>query len=344
MRVSVLDQSIAAAGRPQGQAIRDTLALAQRCDTLGYHRFWVSEHHSHPTIVGTAPEILIAAIATHTRTIRVGSAGVMLPHYAPLKVAEQFRVLDALAPGRIDLGLGRAPGSDGRTAYALNPMAGERPAQFPNDVADLDAWVHGEPLSAGHPYGAVEAMPKGDTAPELWILGSSTYGAQVAAHFGLPYSFAWFFTDGRGGQEALDIYRTHYRPSARHPKPNAGICVWALAADTEEEAQHHYSSRARWQLYRDRGIYLPLDPPEVAMAYEYTGAEAARIAELRRTSMVGAAPEVAARIRDLAGRVGVDELAIVTWAHDERARHVSYSLLARELGLAERPLGAAAAE
>ncbi len=344
MRVSVLDQSIAAAGRPQGQAIRDTLALAQLCDTLGYHRFWVSEHHSHPTIVGTAPEILVAAIATHTRTIRVGSAGVMLPHYAPLKVAEQFRVLDALAPGRIDLGLGRAPGSDGRTAYALNPMAGERPAQFPNDVADLDAWVHGEPLAAGHPYGAVEAMPKGDTAPELWILGSSTYGAQVAAHFGLPYSFAWFFTDGRGGQEALDIYRTHYRPSARHPKPNAGICVWALAAETAEEAQHHYSSRARWQLYRDRGVYLPLDPPEVAMSYEYTGAEAARIAELRQTSMVGAAPEVAARIRDLAGRVGVDELAIVTWAHDERARHASYSLLARELRLAERPLGAAAAE
>ena len=344
MRISILDQSIAAAGRPQGQAIRDTLALAQRCDTLGYHRFWVSEHHSHPTIVGTAPEILVAAIAVQTERIRVGSAGVMLPHYAPLKVAEQFRVLDALAPGRIDLGLGRAPGSDGRTAYALNPMAGERPAQFPNDVADLDAWVHGEPLAAGHPYGAVEAMPKGDTAPELWILGSSTYGAQVAAHFGLPYSFAWFFTDGRGGQEALDIYRTHYRPSARHPKPNAGICVWALAAETEEEAQHHYSSRARWQLYRHRGIYLPLDPPEVAMGYDYTGAEEARIAELRRTAMVGAAPEVADRIRDLAGRVGVDELAIVTWAHDERARHVSYTLLARELGLAERAVGAAAAE
>ena len=343
MRVSVLDQSIAASGRPQGQAIRDTLALAQRCDALGYHRFWVSEHHSHPTIVGTAPEILIAAIATHTRTIRVGSAGVMLPHYAPLKVAEQFRVLDALAPGRIDLGLGRAPGSDGRTAFALNPLANERPAQFPNDVADLDAWVHGEKLAEGHPYGAVEAMPKGDTAPEIWILGSSTYGAQVAAHFGLPYSFAWFFTDGRGGQEALDIYRTHYKPSARHPQPNAGICVWALAAATDEEAQHHYSSRARWQLYRDRGIYLPLDPPDEAMRHDYTGAELARIAELRRTALVGAAPAVADRIRELAGRVGIDELAIVTWAHDEKARHDSYTLLARELGLTPRPEGAATA-
>lgn len=336
MRVSILDQSIAAAGRPQGAAIRDTLALAQHCDTLGYHRFWVSEHHSHPTIVGTAPEILIAAIATHTTHLRVGSAGVMLPHYAPLKVAEQFRVLDALAPGRIDLGLGRAPGSDGRTAFALNPMANERPAQFPNDVADLMAWVHGEPLAENHPFGVVEAMPKGETAPEMWILGSSLYGAQVAAHFGLPYSFAWFFTDGRGGQEALDIYRQTYRPSKRHPEPNAGICVWALAAETDDEAQHHYSSRARWQLYRDRGLYLPLDPPEVAMSFDYSDAEMARIAELRRTAFVGAAPQVADRIRELAERTGVDELAIVTWTHDEQARRDSYSLLARELGLPVR--------
>lgn len=336
MRIAILDQSIAASGRPQGQAIRDTLELAKRADALGYHRFWVSEHHSHPTIVGTAPEILIAAIATHTRHIRVGSAGVMLPHYAPLKVAEQFRVLDALAPGRIDLGLGRAPGSDGRTAFALNPLANERPAQFPNDVADLDAWVHGEKLAEGHPFAAVEAMPKGDTAPEIWMLGSSNYGAQVGAHFGLPYSFAWFFTDGRGGQEALDLYRMHYRPSARHPEPNAGICVWALAAETAEAAQYHYSSRAHWQLYRDRGIYLPLDPPEHALAQDYSAAEAARIAELRRNALVGTAPEVAARIRELGGRLGVDEIAIVTWAHDERARQTSYSLLAAEFGLVPR--------
>lgn len=339
MRFSILDQSIAASGRPQGQAIRDTLDLAKRADALGYHRFWVSEHHSHPTIVGTAPEILIAAIATHTRHIRVGSAGVMLPHYAPLKVAEQFRVLDALAPGRIDLGLGRAPGSDGRTAFALNPLANERPAQFPNDVADLTAWVHGEPLAENHPFRMVEAMPKGDTAPEIWMLGSSDYGAQVGAHFGLPYSFAWFFTDGRGGQEALDLYRMHYRSSARHPEPVAGICVWALAAETEEEAQYHYSSRAHWQLYRDRGVYLPLDPPEHALSQRYSEVEAARIAELRRKSLVGTAADVAARIRELGSRLEVDEIAIVTWAHDEQARHTSYALLANELGLSPRPAG-----
>ena len=197
LRLSVLDQSVAVVDRPHGDAIRNTIALAQYCETLGYERFWVSEHHSHGTIVGTAPEILIAAIAAVTKRIRVGSAGVMLPHYSPLKVAEQFRVLEAIAPGRIDLGLGRAPGSDGRTAFALNPLANERPAHFPSDVRDLMAWVTGSPLAEGHPFASVRAYPAGETVPEVWMLGSSNYGAQVAAHFGLPYAFAWFFTEAR---------------------------------------------------------------------------------------------------------------------------------------------------
>ena len=333
MRISILDQSIAAAGRTQGAAIRATLDLAKAADTMGYHRFWVSEHHANPTIVGTAPEILIASIASNTQRIRVGSAGVMLPHYAPLKVAEQFRVLDALAPGRIDLGLGRAPGSDGRTAFALNPQANQRPAEFPNDVADLDAWVHGEPLAENHPYGSIQAMPQGDTAPELWILGSSTYGAQVAAHFGLPYSFAWFFTDGQGGQQALDIYRSHYKPSLRHPKPNAGICIWALVADSAEEAAYHYASRARWRLFRDQGVFTPLEHPDTALAHDYSAREQAHMEMHRDRALIGKAGDVAARIRALAAETGVDELAIVTWAHDEAARHKSYQLLADEFAL-----------
>src|SRR5450755_2704752 len=162
MRLSVLDQSVAVAGRPHEQSIRNTVALAQYCETLGYDRFWVSEHHNPPTIVGTAPEIVMAAIAARTERIRVGSAGIMLPHYAPFKVAEQFRVLDAIAPGRIDLGLGRAPGSDGRTAFALHPLANERPAQFPGDVRDLMAWVSGSALPEGHPFKLVKANPSGE--------------------------------------------------------------------------------------------------------------------------------------------------------------------------------------
>jgi luciferase family oxidoreductase group 1 len=257
MRLSVLDQSIAVVDRPQDQSIRNTVALARHCEALGYERFWVSEHHNHPTIVGTAPEIVIAAIAATTDRIRIGSAGIMLPHYSPFKVAEVFRVLDALAPGRIDLGLGRAPGSDGRTAFALNPAANERPEHFPADVRDLLAWVHGKPLVERHPFAAVKAFPQTDTAPEVWILGSSDYGAQVAALFGLPYCYAWFFSDGAGGERAIKLYKEKYRPSVRHPEPRSGLCVWALAAETMEEAQYHFTSRALSRMNRDRGVLVP---------------------------------------------------------------------------------------
>jgi luciferase family oxidoreductase group 1 len=334
---SILDQSIANAGRPQGEAIRNTLALAHATEAMGYHRFWVSEHHNNPAIVGTAPEILIGAIAATTSRIRVGSAGVMLPHYAPYKVAEQFRVLEALAPGRIDLGLGRAPGSDGRTAYALNPNANERPQQFPSDIRDLQAWLTGAALREGHPFTNVRANPAGDTSPEIWILGSSDYGAQVAAHFGLPYAFAWFFTDGAGGADAMRIYRDQYQPSARHPAPRPALCVWALAADTEDEAQHHFTSRARFRLLRDRGTFGPLEAPDIAAAYDYTDAERARLTEYRRTAFVGTGAQVAERIHDLAQRMQAAEMAIVTWAFDEQVRVKSYQLIAKALGVTPHP-------
>jgi luciferase family oxidoreductase group 1 len=324
---------MAVAGRPHDVSIRNTVSLAQLCEKLGYARFWVSEHHSHPSILGTAPEILIAAIAATTDRIRIGSAGVMLPHYSPLKVAEQFRVLDALAPGRIDLGLGRAPGSDGRTAFALNPMAHERAENFPADVRDLMAWVYGEPLVDNHPFGMVQAYPQTDTVPEIWILGSSDFGAQLAAHFGLPYCFAWFFTDGRGGKRAIDLYMENYQPSERFPEPLAGLCVWCLAADTDEEAQHHYTSRAVWQLSRDRGIFIPMDSPEDAAAKPLSPQEEARLEQLRQEAFVGTSDKVVGQVRDLAEQIGVQETAIVTWTHDEQVRRNSYTLLADAFGL-----------
>ena len=332
-RLSVLDQSIAVAGRPHDQSIRNTVALAKHCEALGYQRFWVSEHHNHPTIVGTAPEIVMAAIAATTERIRIGSAGIMLPHYAPFKVAEVFRVLDALAPGRIDMGLGRAPGSDGRTAFALNPAANERPEHFPADVRDLIAWVHGEPLVERHPFATVKAFPQGATAPEVWILGSSDYGAQVAALFGLPYCYAWFFSDGAGGERAIDLYKRTYRPSARHPEPHCGLCVWALAAETMEQAQYHFTSRALSRINRDKGILEPLEAPDVAAAAPLTVHEQARLKQFRQDSFVGTGPEVAARIQELATRVGVEEMAVVTWTHDEDVRRESYTQLARAFDL-----------
>lgn len=335
MRYSILDQSIAVAGSPQGQAIRDTVALAQHCEALGYARFWVSEHHNHPTILGSAPEILLAAIAMRTSRIRIGSAGVMLPHYSPYKVAEQFRVLDALAPDRIDLGLGRAPGSDGRTAFALNPNANERPHAFPSDVRDLLAWVAGEPLVEGHPFGAVKAFPAGDTVPQTWILGSSDYGAQVAAMFGLPYAFAWFFTDGKGADRALRIYKENYRPSERWPEPHCAICVWALAGDDKAEAERNFLPRAKWRLHRDRGQFVAMESPEKIEADGLNAAEESRVKAMLRDGFVGEGPEVSGRIQALGEELEVDEIAIVTWAHDEAIRHRSYELLAAGLGVGQ---------
>lgn len=330
MRLSVLDQSVAIAGRPQGVSIRETLALARHCEALGYRRFWVSEHHNHDTITGTAPEIVMAAIAATTARIRIGSAGIMLPHYSALKVAEQFRVLDALAPGRIDLGLGRAPGSDGRTAFALNPNAGQGADRFPDQVRDLLAWVTGDPLPDGHSFGSIRAFPAGETAPQTWMLGTSDYGAQVAAHFGIPYCFAYFITQGQGCAQALDLYRQNYRPSARHPEPIATVCVWALTADTDDAVNFEFLPRAQSRLARDRGVLQPIVSPEAAAAQSYSAREKARIEALRDESIIGTPDRVAAQLRDLARGLGIDEVVVLTWTHGLAARKRSYELLARE--------------
>jgi len=333
LKLSVLDQSTAAQGYPQDQAIRDTVALARACEDWGYHRFWVSEHHNHPTIVGTAPEIVMAAIAQATDRIRIGSAGVMLPHYAPLKVAEQFRVLDALAPGRIDLGLGRAPGSDGKTAMALNPNGMEDAEHFPANVRDLIQWVTGEALVDGHPFGDLKALPMTDTTPDVWMLGTSDYGAQVAAHFGLPYSFAHFITDGGGVARALDIYRAGYKPSDRYPAPYANICVWALAAETDEEAERLFWPRAYWKLMRNRGGLRALISPDEAANHPYTDSDRRFIEEMRSHALIGSAPRLADKLRELAETYKLDEIVVLTWAHDQQDRVRSFELLAREFGL-----------
>jgi len=332
MKLSVLDQSTASKGRTEDQAIRETLDLARRCDALGYNRYWVSEHHNTGNIVGTAPEILMSAIAATTQRIRIGSAGVMLPHYSSLKVAEQFRVLEAIAPGRIDLGLGRAPGSDQRTSFALNP-ASNNAADFPQQVYELQAWVSGTPLDSRHPFHMIKAHPLGPTSPELWILGSSDYGAQLAAHFGLPYAFAYFFTDGHGMEEALDLYRRNYKPSERHPEPQATICVWALAADSEAEAQRLAMSRHHSRVLRDVGIRDALVSPEEAAAYPYSEMQRAKLESMRRRAIVGTAEQVREQLTQLAARHGFDELVVVTWTYDPAPRHRSYELLAQAFGL-----------
>ena len=333
MKLSVLDQSTAAEGATQDVAIRETLALARHCEALGYHRYWLSEHHASDSIVGTAPEVLMGAIAATTTRIRVGSAGVMLPHYSSLKVAEQFRVLEAIAPGRIDLGVGRAPGSDRRTALALNPYANAA-EEFPRQVQELRAWVSGEPLPEGHPFAAIKAQPTGPTSPEIWILGSSDYGAQLAAHFGLPYAFAYFFSEGRGTEQALALYRRNYRPSHRHPHPQATICVWALAADSDAEARRLLQTREFWRVGFEKGLRQPLVTPEFAASYPYTADERALIEALRRKAIAGTGDAVAGRLHELARQFELEELVVVTWTHDAAARRRSYELVAGACGIA----------
>ena len=333
LRFSVLDQSTVVTGRSPDTSIRESLALARHCESLGYHRYRCAEHHNSESQAGTAPEILITAIAATTSRIRVGSAGVMLPHYSSLKVAEQFRVLEAIAPGRIDLGLGRAPGSDGRTAFALKPLADTAAEHFPAQVRDLLAWVAGEKLIEGHPFRDVLAQPRGPSIPEVWVLGSSDYGAQVAAYFGLPFCFAHFITDGQGTEQALALYRDGYRPSRRHPAPHPAICVWAMAADTETEAARLFTSRELWRLARDRGVFTALPSPEEAAAHQYSDLECQRIERLRARSLYGTAPRVGARLRELAASYGVEEIAILTTLHDPDTRRRSYTLLAQEFRL-----------
>ncbi|MDB5369385.1 MAG: class flavin-dependent oxidoreductase [Roseomonas sp.] len=333
LALSILDQSTIVSGRGAADAVRETLELAQLADGLGYARYWLAEHHNSASHAGAAPEILIAAIAATTRRIRVGSAGIMLPHYAALKVAEQFRMLEAIAPGRIDLGVGRAPGSDGRTAYALNPAAAQAADHFPQQIQDLLGWL-GEGLPVDHPYRSIRAQPEVPTTPQIWVLGSSEYGAQLAAWLGLPYCFAFFITDGQGAAEALALYRQSFRAVAgRLGAPHAAIGVHALCAETEAEARRLYRSRELWRLSRDRGIYPPLPSPEEAASYPYTEAEQAHLDRIRSRAIIGTPEQVHARLTALAAELQVEEIAVLTPMHDPAARRNSVRLLAQAFGL-----------
>ena len=333
MQVSVLEQSVAVEGKPQHMTIQDSINLAKKVEKLGYKRFWVSEHHNHPTIIGTAPEILMAAIATQTKTIRIGSAGIMLPHYAPFKIAEQFRVLEAIAPNRIDLGLGRAPGSDGRTALALNSNSRNDSEQFPGHVRDLMAWVSNETLLEGHPFRHLVAQPTSDTSPEIWMLGTSNYGAQLAAYLGIPYCFAHFITDGSGIKEAIEIYRSEFRPTTKLKKPLVNVCLWALTAKTQEEAKYLFASRAAWKIGRNFGHLGPITDPDNALNIIHDNSWEDEYELMFSNSIVGEVDFTKNKIKKLVKENNIDEIAILSWCHSETARVKSYELFADAFSL-----------
>jgi luciferase family oxidoreductase group 1 len=332
--LSVLDQSPVASGRAPADAVRETLELAQVADRLGYRRYWLAEHHSTPGLADASPEILIGQVAARTRGIRVGAGGIMLQHYSSLKVAESFRMLETLFPGRIDLGIGRAPGSDGLTARALQAGIGRPMERFPDDVADLLGFVRGR-LDPGHPFARVRAMPEGPTASEVWLLGASGESAALAAYFGTAFSFAHFI-NADGGEVVTRAYAREFRASAEFAAPRASAAVFVVCADSEAEARRLARSRALFIARLRTGRPGTYPSPEEAEAHAWTPTELAVAREGERRTIAGAPEQVRTRLLALASDYGVDELVIVTITHDPKARVRSYELLAQAFELEER--------
>jgi luciferase family oxidoreductase group 1 len=330
--LSVLDQSPIRSGGTAAEAVQETLQLAEIADRLGYHRYWLAEHHSSGALASSSPEILIGQVANRTAHLRVGSGGVMLSHYSALKVAENFRMLETLFPGRIDLGIGRAPGSDQRTARALRQGLEQLGIErFPEQVADLIGFLH-DRLEPDHPFAGVRAMPAGPSAPEVWLLGSSDASAVYAAQFGAAFSFAHFIST-EGGPEAMQTYRAAFRPSVSLAEPRANAAVFALCADTESEARRLAKSRDLFLLRLYTGRFGPYPSVEEAEGYPYTNRDLAIIHHTRQRTIAGAPEQVRERLLALGAEYGVDELVIVSMTHDFKARVRSYELLAEAFGL-----------
>jgi luciferase family oxidoreductase group 1 len=332
--LSVLDQSPIGSGRTAQDALAETLTLAQLADRLGYTRYWLAEHHNTASLAGSAPEVLIARVASVTSGIRVGSGGVMLSHYSPLKVAETFKVLHALFPGRIDLGIGRAPGSDPRTAYALAQGQPRSIERFPQQLQDLEAFLY-DVLPPEHPYQGVRATPEAEGVPEIWLLGSSDQSAAYAAQFGFAFSFAHFI-NRHGSIPVLAAYREDFLPSPTLAAPRASLAVRVLCADTDDEAQRLSSSFALMRLRMERGERGPVPSVEEALAYPYTDLDRARLEMVLQGAFVGSPQTVVPRLEEMAAAHEVDELVIITICHDPAARRHSYQLLADAFRLAPR--------
>ncbi|MBC2776822.1 LLM class flavin-dependent oxidoreductase [Parasphingopyxis marina] len=331
--LSVLDQSPIAEGRSAADALADTLDLARHCDALGYRRYWVAEHHASPALGGAAPEALIGPIALATQQIRVGSGGIMLPHYSPFKVAETFALLSALAPNRIDLGLGRAPGGDMRTMLALQRDRSRRMPldDFPSNLAELLAYF-GEGLPEDHPFASLEdTLPSGGGMPAPWLLGSSMDSALWAAEAGLPYCFADFIN--RDGAPIAAEYRKRFTPSVHGEAPHVMVASWTIAADDSETAIRLGKPAAMLGALLHRNVLIPVPTLETAESWiaDNPGALDAR----RRRAILGTPAEVHAELDAVAAEYEADEMMLVNIMADHDARKHSYSLVAGEYGLAK---------
>ncbi len=324
-RLSVLDLAPVSSDTTPGAALQASTDLAQAAERLGYHRYWVAEHHGMPGIASSAPAVLIAHLAAATSTIRLGSGGVMLPNHAPLVVAEQFGTLEALHPGRIDLGIGRAPGTDRLTAHALR-----RPTSvddFPADLAELRAFLGDGGFADDHPYRSVRAVPSGEGHPSIWLLGSSGYSARLAGELGLPFAFAHHFSS-QYTIPALDLYRASFQPSPTLDRPYAVVTAAVICADTAEEAARLAAPAGLSVLRLRSGNPGRLPTPEEALAYPYTPEERAAIESFTASYVIGDPAEVRSGLADLQARTGADELMVATNVGDPKLRIRSYELVA----------------
>jgi len=325
--VSVLDLSLVTTATPPSASLRNSIDLAKHVDGLGYRRYWLAEHHSLSSVASPAPEIMIGQIAAATQRLRVGAGGVMLPNHAPLMVAERFKMLEALFPGRIDLGLGRAPGTDHVAAHALRRRLEPREGDdFLERLFELTLWDTRE-FPPEHPYHSVVAMPNDAPLPPIWLLGSTDYSAQVSAQIGMGFAYAHHF----GSADAVDVmthYRTHFKPSRWRDSPHAILTIAVIMAPTDEEAERLAAPADLNRIRRDRGQLLPLPSEEEALACPYSDAERATILRNRSRLFVGSPQTVMQRISPLISASQADEVMVITMVHDHNARKRSYDLLA----------------
>ncbi|GIG61366.1 FMN-linked alkanal monooxygenase [Longispora fulva] len=320
--LAVLDLAPVAAGTTVGDALRATTELARRTEALGYQRFWVAEHHNMPAIASSSPAVLLAHLAAHTTTIRIGSGGVMLPNHAPLVVAEQFGTLEALHPGRVDLGIGRAPGTDQGTALALRrTVEGLSAEAFPEELASLIGYFTGEER--------IVATPGRGDMPAIWLLGSSGFSARLAGMLGLPFSFAHHFS-ARNTEPAMELYRRHFQPSRWLERPYAMVAVSAICADTDERAEWLAGPASLAFLKLRQGRPEPLVSPEEAAAYPYTTEERQFVADRRVGQGLGSPETVERQLTDLVARTGADELMLTTMVYDLEDRARSFELIAEK--------------
>jgi luciferase family oxidoreductase group 1 len=339
MRLSVLDQSPIISGHTPAQAIHATLELAQAADRLGYHRYWLAEHHAMRSLADPCPEILLGQIGARTSRIRIGTGGVLLPYYSPLKVAEVFRMYEALFPGRVDLGIGRAPGGTMLTAKAMNAEAFLGEDRFPQLVQETVGYLD-DSLPPDYPYHSVKAMPAGATAPEVWLLGSSDYSGSLASYLGLRFAFAHFIS-AHGGDAVMRDFRANFRPSHRESSPYCMLAVFVICAQTQKEAERLAASIDLRRYQMSQGVDAPIATNEDAARFTYSDAAKAIVERERARTIIGPPEAVKARLLEMQARAGADELIVVTITGDYGSRLRSYELLAQAFALTAAPAATA---